>query len=176
MDNRADGQRKPHNEKLCPGAWLLLNTLKVHNYRSMWVSGPLVHSSSTWLPRWTAQGSHGTLNFWGILSYVPSGSVDPSEMAFSCLNMGVIYKESVSSQWSNPIWAFWAIAGWEQSAWLQGLSGLEQPDRNKRSVCTALGDGQRQGRVPRVCPTPCSSCSPQWKEGTTRRQTGEIHT
>lgn len=30
---------------------------------------------------YTSQGLHGTSNFWGVLSYVLSGSVDPSEMA-----------------------------------------------------------------------------------------------
>lgn len=29
-----------------------------------------------------------------------------------------------------------------------GLSGPEQLDRNQWSECTALGDGQQQGRVP----------------------------
>lgn len=91
-------QRKPH-KKLCPGAWLPMNTLKGHNYRGMWASGPPVHSSSAWLPRWTTidrRLPHGTFNFWDVLSYVPHGSVDPSEMALGGLfrltdGGGVIY-------------------------------------------------------------------------------------
>lgn len=78
--------------------------------------------------------------------------VDPSEVAPSGLfrleDGGHILRVCVSGQWSNPIWAFLAVAAWEQSAWLKGLSGLEQPDRSQWSECTALGDGQQQGKVP----------------------------
>lgn len=82
-----------------------------------------VHSSSAWLPRWTTidrRLPHDTFNFRVVLSYVLHGSVDPSEMALGGLFRlidGVIYEEPVRGQWSNPIWAFLAVAAWEQSTW-----------------------------------------------------------